>query len=223
MAWSVSVIFPVYAFLFINLVYDLHTACGQSLIVPLYLFFFTAIFQYSTNDPFTASTTASYSYATSPLTPTQSLSNILMAPGPSSSRYFSLATASPKLVQTTDNDLINKLSSDESSSDSSSSESPAPTPPPNQPRISSSTTASSGAAALFELEPPSASASILAPPTSMSTDASFQRHLLLSTSCMSSDLTSPVLKRDRDHHRVADMGGFMTSSPLRRRSCRDME
>ena len=135
-----------------------------------------------------------------------------MAPGPSSSRYFSLATASPKLVQTTDNDLINKLSSDESSSDSSSSEYPAPTPPPNQPRISSSTTASSGAAALFELEPPSASASILAPPTSMSTDASFQRHLLLSTSCMSSDLTSPVLKRDRDHHRVADMGGFMTSS-----------
>ena len=40
MAWSVSVIFPVYAFLFINLVYDLHTACGQSLIVPLYLYFY---------------------------------------------------------------------------------------------------------------------------------------------------------------------------------------
>ena len=178
-------------------------------------FFLSLIFQYSTNDPFTASTTASYSYATSPLTPTQSLSNILMAPGPSSSRYFSLATASPKLVQTTDNDLINKLSSDESSSDSSSSESPAPTPPPNHPRISSSTAASSGAA-LFELEPPAASASILAPPTStthsMSTDPSLQRHLFLSTSSsMSPDLTSPVLKRDRDH-RVEDMGGFMTSS-----------
>ena len=111
--------------------------------------------------------------------------------------------------------MINKLSSDESSSDSSSSESPAPTPPPNQPRIPSSTAAPPGAA-LFELEPPSASASILAPPTStitqpMSTDASFQRHLLLSTSSISTDLTSPVLKRDRDH-RVADMGGFMTST-----------
>ena len=135
-----------------------------------------------------------------------------MAPGPSSSRYFSLATASPKLVQTTDNDLINKLSSDESSSDSSSSESPAPTPPPNQPRIPSSGTG------LFELEPPAASAEALAPPTStsqgVSTDLSLQRHLLLSTSSIPSELTSPVLKRDRDH-RVTDMGGFMIPTQQR--------
>ena len=109
---------------------------------------------------------------------------------------------------------MNKLSSDESSSDSSSSESSAPTPPPNQPRIPSST-APSSATALFELEPPPSSASVMAPSTStnqnVSTDPGLQRHLFLSTTSISSDLTSPVLKRDRDH-RVADMGGFMTLS-----------
>jgi hypothetical protein len=131
-----------------------------------------------------------------------------MTPGPSSSKYFSLATANPKLVQNSKSDMITKLSYDDSSSSSSSvASSPVPSPPyavtTSMPQQQSSS--SSLLAGVLE-SPPNQNSNFAA-------DANFQRHLLYSTSSDSplSALFSPTPKRG---HRGGSGGGVHGVSPL---------